>query len=124
MPRAKEAERFKSFIYEEKSNFARAWNGLTLANNPDSHLRREKNSKSRQTFKLAAFITLMSVSPKPSERLTEILREILALSNSTRTSKSESARGSNPMELFDAHWLKELSQRPDEETKPGKDRSA
>jgi hypothetical protein len=58
---------------------------------------------------------LMSMSPKPPERLGEILLEILALSNSTRTSQSESARGSDPIESREAHRIKEQSQRRDEE---------
>jgi len=57
----------------------------------------------------------MSMSPEPPERLAEILLEILALSDSTRTSQSESVIGSDPIELFDAHWAKEQSQRRDEE---------
>jgi hypothetical protein len=57
----------------------------------------------------------MSMSPEPPERLAEILLEILALSDSTRTSQSESVSGSDPIELFDAHCAKEQSQRRDEE---------
>ena len=57
----------------------------------------------------------MSMSPEPPERLAEILLEILALSDSTRTSQSESVIGSDPIELFDAHCVKEQSQRRDEE---------
>ena len=45
----------------------------------------------------------MSMSP---ERLAKILREILALSTSAGTSHSESARGSDPIELVDAHCVK------------------
>ena len=52
---------------------------------------------------------------KPPERLAEILQEILALSDSTRTNQSESVSGSDPIESFDAHWIKEQSQRTDEE---------
>jgi hypothetical protein len=63
----------------------------------------------------------MSVSPEPPERLAEILREILALSNLTRTSQPESARGSDPIELLDAHCVKEQSER---RATTGKDRSA
>jgi len=48
----------------------------------------------------------MSMSPEPPERLAEILLEILALSDSTRTSQSESVSGSDPIEQ---------SQRRDEE---------
>ena len=55
----------------------------------------------------------MSMSPEPPERLAEILLEILALSDSTRTSQSESVIGSDPIELFDAHCAKEQSQRRD-----------
>jgi len=61
----------------------------------------------------------MSMSPEAPERLAEILLEILALSNSTRTSQSESARGSDPIELFDAHCIKEQAQRRDEEDNNG-----
>jgi hypothetical protein len=57
----------------------------------------------------------MSMSPEPPERLAEILLEILALSDSTRTSQSESARGSDPIESCDAHCVKEPLQRKDEE---------
>jgi hypothetical protein len=57
----------------------------------------------------------MSMSPEPPERLAEILLEILALSDSTRTSQPESVIGSDPIELFDAHCVKEQSQRRDEE---------
>jgi hypothetical protein len=57
----------------------------------------------------------MSMSPEPPERLAEILLEILALSDSTRTSQSPSASGSDPIELFDAHCVKEQSQPRDEE---------
>jgi len=57
----------------------------------------------------------MSMSPEPPERLAEILLEILALSDSTRTSQSESVSGSDPIELFDPHCVKEQSQRIDEE---------
>jgi hypothetical protein len=56
----------------------------------------------------------MSMSPEPPERLAEILLEILALSKPTRTSQSESARCSDPIELFDAHCVKEQSERVDE----------
>jgi hypothetical protein len=57
----------------------------------------------------------MSVSPEPPERLAKILLEILALSDSTRTSQSESVSSSNSSELSDAHWVKDQSQRRDEE---------
>jgi hypothetical protein len=49
----------------------------------------------------------MSVSPEPPERLAKILQEILELSNSKRTSQSESAGDSDPI---DAHCVKEQSQ--------------
>lgn len=58
----------------------------------------------------------MSTPPRPPERLAEILLEILALSDSTRTSESKSVSGgSDSIELFDAHCAKEQSQRKDEE---------
>jgi hypothetical protein len=57
----------------------------------------------------------MSMSPKPPERLGEILLEILALSNSTRTSQSESDNSSDPIESRDAHCVKEQSQRKEED---------
>ena len=57
----------------------------------------------------------MSMPSKPPERLAEILQEILALSDSTRTNQSESVSGSDPIESFDAHWIKEQLQRTDEE---------
>ena len=57
----------------------------------------------------------MSVSPEPPERLAEILLEILALSKPTRTSQAESVSGSDPIELFDAHCIKEQSQVREEE---------
>lgn len=56
----------------------------------------------------------MSAPPKPPERLAEILLEILALSDSTRTSQSESASGSGPTEDFNAHRV-EPSQPKNEE---------
>jgi hypothetical protein len=55
----------------------------------------------------AASIRLMSASPELPERLAEILREILALSNSAGTSHSESACGSDPLELVDARCVKQ-----------------
>jgi hypothetical protein len=57
----------------------------------------------------------MSMSPEPPERLAEILLEILALSDSTRTSQSESVGGSDPIQSFDGHSAKQQSQRRDEE---------
>jgi hypothetical protein len=57
----------------------------------------------------------MSMPPEPPERLAEILQEILALSNSTPTSQSESDSGSDPSELSGAPPVKEQAQRRDEE---------
>jgi hypothetical protein len=57
----------------------------------------------------------MNMPPDPPKRLAEILLEILALSDSTRTSQSESVSGSDPLELFDAHGVEEQSQRKDKE---------
>jgi hypothetical protein len=74
----------------------------------------KKERNNRHNFKPAASITLMSVSPEPPERLAEILLEILALSKATRTSQSESVSGSDRIELFDAHCVKEEPQRSDE----------
>jgi hypothetical protein len=56
----------------------------------------------------------MNMPPKPPERLAEILLEILALSDSTRTSQSESVSGGDPIELLNADCVKEQSQRTDE----------
>jgi hypothetical protein len=53
----------------------------------------------------------MNMSPEPPERLAEILLEILALSKPERTSETESARCSDPIELIDAHCVKEQSER-------------
>ena len=50
----------------------------------------------------------MSVSLERPERLAEILREILALSNSEGPIHSESAWGSDPIELIDAHCVKQV----------------
>jgi hypothetical protein len=75
----------------------------------------KKEGKGRHNFKSAASITLMSMSSEPPQRLAEILLEILALSKPTRTSQSESARGSDPIESCDAHCAKEQSERRDEE---------
>ena len=75
--------------------------------------KKERNNK--HNFKSAASITLMSVSPEPPERLAEILLEILALSKPTRTSQSESASGSDPIESCDADCVKEQPQRGEEE---------
>jgi hypothetical protein len=57
----------------------------------------------------------MSVSSEPPERLAEILLEILALSNSTRTGQSKSARGSGPINLSDVHCIQEQSQQREED---------
>ena len=57
----------------------------------------------------------MSMAPKPPERLAEILQEILALSDSTGKSLSESVSGGQQGELPDAHDVRELSGRRDEE---------
>ena len=56
----------------------------------------------------------MSTSKAP-ERLAEILQEILAFSNPTRTSQSASVPDSDPIENFDAHRVEEQSQRTKEE---------
>ena len=45
----------------------------------------------------------MSTPPEPPERLAEILLEILALSDATRTSQSESDGVSDSIELIDTH---------------------
>jgi hypothetical protein len=74
----------------------------------------KKERNNGHNFKPAASIRLMSVSPEPPERLAEILLEILALSKATRTSQSESVSGSDRIELFDAHCVKEQPQRSDE----------
>jgi hypothetical protein len=94
-----------------------AWNALWLANNADSCLRQQKKRNSRQNFQSAASLILMSMPPKPPERLAEILQEILALSDSRATSQSESASGSDPTKNSDAHGVEEQSQRRDEEDK-------
>lgn len=70
-----------------------------------------KKSNSRQKSKSAASVTLMSTPPKPPERLAEILQEILALSDPTRTSQSESGSGSGSSELSDANCIEEEAQR-------------
>ena len=57
----------------------------------------------------------MSMPPKPPERLAEILLEILALSDSTRTNGSESVSASDETESFDAHDVEEQSRRRCEE---------
>jgi len=49
----------------------------------------------------------MSMPPKPPGRLAEILQQILALSDPTRTSQSDCVSGSDQNELFDAHGAKE-----------------
>lgn len=57
----------------------------------------------------------MSMRPEPPERLAEILLEILALSESKRTSQSESVSGDRPTESLDAQIVKEQPQRKDDE---------
>jgi hypothetical protein len=57
----------------------------------------------------------MSMPPKRPERLAEILLEILALSNSTRTTQSETVGGNDPVESCDVHCINEQSQRRAEE---------
>jgi hypothetical protein len=57
----------------------------------------------------------MSMPPKPPERLAEILLEILALSDSTRIDQSKSANGNDSIELLDARFTKQQSQRKGEE---------
>jgi hypothetical protein len=94
-----------------------AWNALWLANNADSCLRQQKKRNSRQNFQSAASLILMSMPPKPPERLAEILQEILALSDSRAASQSESASGSDPTKNSDAHGVEEQSRRRDEEDK-------
>jgi len=57
----------------------------------------------------------MSMPPKPPERLAEILLEILALSDPTGRSESESVAGSNQSDVSDAHGGKEPSQPRNQE---------
>jgi len=57
----------------------------------------------------------MSMPPKPPERLAEILQEILALSDSTGKSQSESVSDGHQGELPDAYGVRELPGRRDEE---------
>jgi hypothetical protein len=57
----------------------------------------------------------MSVSPEPPERLAEILLEILALSDSTRTGQSKSARGSGPIDLSDVPCIQEQPRQEEED---------
>ena len=52
----------------------------------------------------------MSMPPKPPERLAEILLEILALSDSERTSHSESASGSDATKNANTHSINDQSQ--------------
>jgi hypothetical protein len=61
----------------------------------------------------------MSIPPKPPERLAEILQEILALTESTRTSESESVSDGDPVESIDSRGGKERSQRREEEDNDG-----
>jgi len=53
------------------------------------------------------------MSPEPPEPLAQVLLEILALSNSTRTGQSESGAGTGPNELSDGSLVEEQSQRTD-----------
>jgi len=55
----------------------------------------------------------MNVSPEPPERLAEILQEILALSDSTRTNQSESI-SRDRSGLSEAHCVDDEPQRRDE----------
>jgi hypothetical protein len=73
-----------------------------------------KKREGRQNFKSAASTTLMSMSSESPDRFGEILLEILALSNSTRTSQSESARGADSIQSFDLHRVNEQSQRTEQ----------
>ena len=73
--------------------------------------RQAKKSKDRHNSRLAASITLMSVSPEAPQRLAEILQEILALSKPAPISQSESASGSDPSKLSEAYRVEEHSQR-------------
>jgi hypothetical protein len=86
-----------------------------LPNDADSHLRYQKKRKGRHNFKSAASITMMSGSPEPPERLAEILLEILALSNPTRTSQSKPVSGSDSIELSDGECVKEQSESREED---------
>jgi hypothetical protein len=61
----------------------------------------------------------MSMSPEAPEPLAEILREILALSNSTRTNQSEIGDGIDPIQVFDAQCVKDTSQRKGQEGSSG-----
>jgi len=56
----------------------------------------------------------MSMPPEPPQRLAEILLEIFTLSDSTRTSQSESDTGSPQSESSDTHRVNEPSKRTDE----------
>ena len=57
----------------------------------------------------------MSMPPEPPERLAEILLEILALSDATGKSQSQSVSDGHQAELSDAHGVRELSGQRDEE---------
>jgi len=57
----------------------------------------------------------MSMPPESPERLAEILLEILALSDPTRRSQSESLSGGHHGELSDARDIRELSGQRNEE---------
>jgi len=76
----------------------------------------KKERNSRQSFISSASVTWMSTSKAP-ERLAEILQEILALSNSTATSQSESISGGDPGKLSDAPGVEDHSQRRAEDDK-------
>lgn len=79
----------------------------------------KKEGKSKHNFRSAASVILMSASPEPPEPLAEILLEILALSQPTRRRQSKIARGSDPIEDFDAHRVEEQSQRIKEKDDTG-----
>ena len=66
----------------------------------------------------------MSMSSEPPERLAEILLEILALSDSTRTSQSESVSGSDQLNYSTRTALKSSRNGEMRKTTTGKDRSA
>ena len=74
-----------------------------------------RGAQEQTKFRAAGVYYLMSVSSEPPERIAEILLEILALSNATRTGPFESGCGSDPMELYDEHCGKEQSPRSSEE---------
>jgi len=57
----------------------------------------------------------MSIPPEPPKRLAEILLEILALSNSPRSSHSNSINSGDSGELSDAQCADDQAQRMDTE---------